>query len=102
MIYRKKPVEVFALKCHELMAAESAGVYCIPKCFFKPYQEGKLRFFNQEYMEIHTLEGTMRAEKDDWIICGVKGEIYPCKPDVFEMTYEPVYETRMAEDDQHL
>jgi hypothetical protein len=38
---------------------------------------------------IHTLEGDMRAELGDWIIRGVKGEHYPCKPDIFEATYEP-------------
>jgi len=37
---------------------------------------------------IETLEGTMRAEPGDWIIKGVKGEFYPCKPDIFEATYE--------------
>ena len=37
---------------------------------------------------IATLEGTMRAEPGDWIITGVKGERYPCKPDIFEATYE--------------
>lgn len=41
-------------------------------------------------MEIETLEGTMKADKGDWIIKGVKGELYPCKPDVFAMTYEKV------------
>lgn len=39
---------------------------------------------------IPTLEGEMRAEVGDWIIRGVKGELYPCKPDIFEATYEPV------------
>lgn len=39
---------------------------------------------------IHTLEGVMRADKGDWIIKGVNGELYPCKPDIFEKTYEPV------------
>lgn len=39
---------------------------------------------------IHTLEGDMRANFGDWIIKGVEGEIYPCKPDIFEKTYEPV------------
>lgn len=37
---------------------------------------------------IQTLEGTMRANPGDWIITGVKGEKYPCKPDIFEATYE--------------
>ena len=42
--------------------------------------------------EIITLEGTMVAEPGDWIITGVKGERYPCKPDIFEATYEAVEE----------
>lgn len=41
---------------------------------------------------ISTLEGTMVASPDDWIIRGVKGELYPCKPDIFEATYERVEE----------
>ena len=39
---------------------------------------------------IETLEGAMRGDMGDWIITGVKGEKYPCKPDIFEATYEPV------------
>ncbi len=39
---------------------------------------------------IHTLEGEMRADPLDWIIKGVKGEFYPCKPDIFAATYEAV------------
>ena len=41
---------------------------------------------------IETLEGDMDVVRGDWIITGVKGEKYPCKPDIFEMTYEPVEE----------
>lgn len=37
---------------------------------------------------IKTLEGTMEAKPGDWIIKGVQGEFYPCKPDIFEATYE--------------
>lgn len=44
------------------------------------------------YMVIQTLEGNHRADILDWIIKGVKGEFYPCKPDIFEMTYEKVDE----------
>lgn len=43
-------------------------------------------------MYIETLEGIHRANPGDWIITGVKGEQYPCKPDIFEKTYEPVFE----------
>ena len=39
---------------------------------------------------VRTLEGHMRANLGDWIIKGVKGEFYPCKPDIFEATYEPL------------
>jgi hypothetical protein len=41
-------------------------------------------------IHIHTLEGTMFGEVGDWIIKGVKGEFYPCKPDIFAETYEAV------------
>jgi hypothetical protein len=39
---------------------------------------------------IHTLEGDMFADPGDWVICGVEGEFYPCKPTIFEATYEPI------------
>ena len=48
--------------------------------------------FLGDYIEIKTLEGTMRADKNDWIIKGVAGEFYPCKPEIFGATYEPVEE----------
>ncbi len=38
---------------------------------------------------VRTLEGDMTCQLNDWIIKGVKGELYPCKPDIFEATYEP-------------
>ena len=41
-------------------------------------------------LAIPTLEGLMTAREGDWVIRGVKGELYPCKPDIFEQTYEPV------------
>ena len=51
-----------------------------------PFTERKV------YCEINTLEGTMTGDYGDYIIQGVDGEIYPCKPDIFEKTYEPVKE----------
>ncbi len=41
-------------------------------------------------MVIHTLEGDMKADAGDYIITGIKGEQYPCKPDIFKKTYEPL------------
>lgn len=45
-------------------------------------------------IHIKTLEGTMLAARNDWIIKGIKGEFYPCKPDIFELTYEKLDETK--------
>jgi len=45
-----------------------------------------------DHADIHTLEGVMRAERGDWIIQGVEGELYPCKPGIFAATYEAVGE----------
>lgn len=42
------------------------------------------------WLDIPTLEGVMRATRGDWIVKGVAGEFYPCKPDIFAATYEPV------------
>lgn len=44
------------------------------------------------YLTIKTLEGEVRADLGDWIIKGAGGEIYPCKPDIFEATYEAIEE----------
>lgn len=83
MKYRKKPVVVDVIR-FTLDSARSARDFC----------DGVL--FDQSpfppWINIRTLEGTMRAELGDWIIKGVKGEFYPCKNDIFERTYEPVIE----------
>lgn len=48
--------------------------------------------FRDGQLLVATLEGPLRASPKDWLIRGVKGELYPCKPDIFEATYEPVNE----------
>ena len=72
--YRKKPVVVEAVQLTEENFNE-AEEWC-DGC---PVTDGVLIF---------TLEGDMRASIGDYIIKGVKGEFYPCKPDIFEATYE--------------
>lgn len=47
-------------------------------------------WFESGYMVIDTLEGNMIANQGDWIIRGINGELYPCKPDIFERTYDAV------------
>mgnify|MGYP000848848660 CR=1 FL=1 len=54
------------------------------KCDYRRYEK------EEAHCEIHTLEGVMTAYGGDYIIKGVHGEIYPCKPDIFEKTYEQV------------
>lgn len=79
--YRKKPVVIEAVQ------------YVDPSSVDKIMEmAGETRGINnsQEGLYISTLEGTMRADKGDWIIKGVKGGLYPCKPDIFEATYEAV------------
>lgn len=51
---------------------------------------GQIRYPEDGTMLIATLEGEMLARSGDWIIRGVKGELYPCKPDIFAATYEAV------------
>jgi len=48
------------------------------------------QFIVERYLTIETLEGHMKAQENDWVIKGVTGEFYPCKPDIFEATYEEV------------
>jgi hypothetical protein len=47
--------------------------------------------FNSEELIIKTLEGAYKANVGDWIIKGIAGEFYPCKPDIFEVTYDELY-----------
>ena len=85
--YRKKPVEIKAIQLNEqtieevlefVYGAESVTTYAV------------YMVRTERSILIQTLEGDMRAAFGDYIIQGVKGEFYPCKPDIFEATYEKV------------
>ena len=78
MKYRKKPVVIDAEQYSILMSRPLDGV-----CYQS--HDG-----TNTGAHIHTLEGIHTVSDGDWIIKGVKGEYYPCKPDIFEMTYEKV------------
>jgi len=82
MRFRKKPVVVEAWQWDGYSAAPNR-----PHWLQGPNVTAD---HNEETLLISTLEGRMTASRGDWIIRGVKGELYPCKPDVFEATYEPV------------
>lgn len=95
MKYRKKPLVVEAIQwIPEYNDLTISG-----------FAKGKIEWVGQacgdnscdnklgiDYPVIKTLEGKMTANPGDWIIRGIKGEIYPCKPDIFEATYEAVGE----------
>jgi len=93
MKYRKKPVVIEAIRWDGLNLEEIkefVGKDLQYDISDAAYQAGQGR--PHVDMKIHTLEGDHVCSKGDFIIKGVHGEFYPCKPDIFEKTYEPVVE----------
>lgn len=91
MKFRKKAVVVEAITFEELVAyglANSANIQGGMAWSFE-YAGHGITHENGDCYLIPTLEGTMRFERGDMLITGVKGEIYPCKGDIFAMTYDP-------------
>lgn len=81
--YRKKPVLIEAVQFKgNLIAVDPEGV-C--RCLVLERLES-----GEGKPHVHTIEGALHVSPDDWIITGIKGERYPCKPDIFEATYEEV------------
>lgn len=85
--YRKKPVEVEAVQFTrrnivEVMEFTNNQIEITTE----------IRMNGKMYAEIETLEGIMKVNENDYIIKGIKGEFYPCKPNIFEETYEKVGE----------
>ncbi len=74
MKFRKKPVVI------EAVQAEAGNMALLP---------GVVRDHDREKWVIRTLEGVLEVSPGDWIITGIQGEKYPCKPDIFAQTYEP-------------
>lgn len=91
MKYRKKPVVVDVNPVKELLTNAAGDWYKLPKYIIDEYDKGNVLFCDLS-IKIYTLEGWMRAGFGDLIIQGVNGELYPCKPDIFEKTYEKVEE----------
>jgi hypothetical protein len=77
MKFRKKPVVIDAMHFSEVRDGSIICSWCGGTNDVSPHE-----------IQIKTLEGVMTANLSDWIIKGVKGEFYPCKPDIFEATYE--------------
>lgn len=87
MKFKKKPVVIEAFCWTGGPDQEDDPVWII-----EAIKKGDAYFEDHEF-KLLTLEGIMRVSPGDYVIQGVKGEIYPCKPDIFEATYEPVVES---------
>lgn len=83
MKFKKKPVIIEAIQ----FGAMNVDV-------IEAFVGGDIGKDSQGNTVIATLEGAMKVSLGDWVIKGVKGEFYPCKPDIFEMTYEAVAEQK--------
>ncbi len=94
MKYTKKPVTIEAITFDEFVAhgakvdPAGAAMHGGYSWHFE-YQGHPITHENDNCYLIPTLEGTMRFERGDMLITGVKGEIYPCKADIFALTYDP-------------
>jgi hypothetical protein len=85
MKYRKKPVIIEAFQYQKGVNLLNCPEWA-KDCFTQPVEK------DCDQIVIATLEGDMRANPGDWIIKGVKGELYPCKDDIFRATYDEVTE----------
>ncbi len=82
--YKKKPVVIEAVQLKATTESfKEAYLFIGDECDFTASQDGTM-------INIKTLEGTMIARIGDYIIKGINGEFYPCKPDIFNKTYEVV------------
>lgn len=84
--YRKKPVVIEAEQFDPQAAIWPAGVF-----LHDTHPDAHIETARGRGVPcIDTLEGVMRVSAGDWVITGIKGEFYSCKPDIFDATYEPV------------
>lgn len=90
MKFRKKPLVIEAVQVTKEMRNNFGPFpdWALPH--LKASRTSKIE--NSEEIFVKTLEGDMRVSDGDWLIRGVKGEVYPCKPDIFEAIYEPADE----------
>jgi hypothetical protein len=92
MRFRKKPVVIEAVLVADALrwiSSERSSLVAAPQWFRDAYESGYI-VFCFDHVSIFTLEGTLRAEKTDWIIRGIQGELYPINNQIFRETYDPV------------
>ena len=99
MKYRKKPIVIEAVKYYGDDVEFKESPEWLKYAIFKTHKIridlnlddfGYLKKENQYICKVQTLEGDMIVNKGDYIIKGINGELYPCKPDIFKKTYERI------------
>lgn len=88
MKYRKKPVVIEAFQYNGSL------IFWAPDWVKEAHKKGVLFYRYDDEVFIKTLEGNHHVSIGDFIIKGIQGELYPCKPDIFEQTYELVETTQ--------
>lgn len=97
-LFRKKPVVIEAI-LHTQMDRDETGPFPVfqtdptgwlTEAMERPDGADGAVFWDDDGLKIRTLEGVHLASPGDWILRGVKGELYPCKDEIFKMTYEAV------------
>lgn len=88
MKFRKIPVVVEAIEISSILEIALKGE-ALPQWVQDAIHRGDL-YLASYSVTIHTLEGNMTGNYDDWLVRGIHGELYPCKPDIFAKTFEPV------------
>ncbi|ALC13803.1 hypothetical protein [Sphingopyxis sp. 113P3] len=83
--FTKKPVRIEAVQFLRIDPASGNAL-------FAGDEDGAMWVTEFQSLHIRTLEGIMTVSPADWVICGVKGELYPCKPEIFAATYDQVPE----------
>jgi hypothetical protein len=97
--FKKKPVVIDAIRASEALDWAKCEWNKMPNWLREAYDRG-IAVFAPASILIKTLEGDHTAQRDDWIIRGIKGELYPCKPDIFDATYEAMPDNCPAHDTQ--
>jgi hypothetical protein len=93
--FRKKPVVIEAIQWPGTKFETTPPKWFSDAMYLTPGAPGFVMRWDNDIL-IETLEGQMRAQPGDWIIRGIKGELYPCKPDIFAASYEPARAAHQA------
>jgi hypothetical protein len=92
--FRKLPLEIEAVQFQGVDQRDGNNIILLaearPQWIQDALDSRAMMLNGPNSIGVATKEGTMTASQGDWIIRGVQGELYPCKPDIFEATYEPV------------